>query len=465
MKTRTKYLLFGAVSASALAFYGTPYLRERGPEKLRHMPGRTMDGHYQIEQRCDACHTPFGGVANEACLKCHGADLEAASDSHPESKFADPRNAERVARFDARACATCHREHAPERTSRTGVTVPVDFCGHCHEAIAEERPSHQGRGPATCAQTGCHVFHDNRGLHEDFLKKHLGEPSLLAVAAVLPRAAPGRERRVPDDAPAALADAASSAAWAKSGHARGGVSCSGCHLDEQRVSLDGSASGPEPRHASRAWQRRPGFASCRRCHEGEAQGFDGGKHGMREAAGLPAMTAGSARRPMKAGAADRSLGCASCHDAHAADTRAAAVDACLACHDDAHSRAYKAGPHFKAWERELAGQGPPGSGVSCATCHLPRATRQGTDGARVAVQHDQNANLRPTTKMLRSVCASCHGVGFAIDALADAALVESNFDRRPRVHVDSMEMVGARARARAEKEAKKRAREAEEKAR
>jgi hypothetical protein len=81
---------------------------------------------------------------------------------------------------------------------------------------------------------------------------------------------------------------------------------------------------------------------------------------------------------------------------------------------------------------------------------------------RVVVEHDQNANLRPTTRMIRSVCASCHGVGYAIDALADGALVAENFDREPGVHVGSIDMVAARARARAEKEAKRRARQAQE---
>ena len=41
----------------------------------------------------------------------------------------------------------------------------------------------------------------------------------------------------------------------------------------------------------------------------------------------------------------------------------------------------------------------PQSGVSCATCHLPRI--EGDQG--VWVNHDQNANLRPNETMAREV--------------------------------------------------------------
>ncbi|MGH8566471.1 MAG: hypothetical protein ACREXU_00265 [Gammaproteobacteria bacterium] len=54
--------------------------------------------------------------------------------------------------------------------------------------------------------------------------------------------------------------------------------------------------------------------------------------------------------------------------AHRFDTRHAAVEACLGCHDDTHSRAYRASPHGRLWEAERAGRDAPGSGVSCAAC-------------------------------------------------------------------------------------------------
>jgi hypothetical protein len=61
------------------------------------LPGTTSHGHYQIELACESCHgDPFGGdrVLQEACMNCHGEELKEADDSHPKSKFTDPRNAD-----------------------------------------------------------------------------------------------------------------------------------------------------------------------------------------------------------------------------------------------------------------------------------------------------------------------------------------------------------------------------------
>ena len=63
---------------------------------------------------------------------------------------------------------------------------------------------------------------------------------------------------------------------------------------------------------------------------------------------------------------------------------------------------------------------------------------------RVLVQHNQNANLRPNDKMLRSVCMSCHGLGFSMDALADPEMRRRNFNGRPGRHVTSLEMAEKR---------------------
>jgi formate-dependent nitrite reductase cytochrome c552 subunit len=128
------------------------------------------------------------------------------------------------------------------------------------------------------------------------------------------------------------------------------------------------------------------------------------------------------------------------------------MDACLGCHNDAHSLAYTESSHFELWQNELARRTEPGTGVSCATCHLPRIehTRQGH--SRVLVQHNQNDNLRPNEKMIRSVCLHCHGFGFSLDALADAALIRTNFIGRPSRHVESIDMA---LRRRVETETKK----------
>jgi hypothetical protein len=105
--------------------------------------------------------------------------------------------------------------------------------------------------------------------------------------------------------------------------------------------------------------------------------------------------------------------------------------------------AYADSPHARALEAELAGEAPSGSGVSCATCHLPSVARaSGLHG----VEHDQNDNLRPREKMIRSVCLDCHGLAFAIDALADTHSIENNFARPPAWHVPSVDWALAHAR-------------------
>jgi hypothetical protein len=75
---------------------------------------------------------------------------------------------------------------------------------------------------------------------------------------------------------------------------------------------------------------------------------------------------------------------------------------------------------------------------------LPREIyrREGVD--QVLVQHNQNLNLRPNEKMIRSVCLHCHGLGFSLNALADAALVRRNFAGQPTARVASLEMAEKR---------------------
>jgi hypothetical protein len=48
--------------------------------------------------------------------------------------------------------------------------------------------------------------------------------------------------------------------------------------------------------------------------------------------------------------------------------------------------------------------------------------------------------------MIRQVCLRCHGLGFTIDALADADLIKRNFRGRPNVHIESLRLVKERSR-------------------
>ena len=75
---------------------------------------------------------------------------------------------------------------------------------------------------------------------------------------------------------------------------------------------------------------------------------------------------------------------------------------------------------------------------------MPRTESKTANGVYVHTQHNQNDNLRPNEKMLRSVCMSCHGLGFSIDALADKDLVQRNFIGKPAIHIESIDMAGRR---------------------
>jgi predicted CXXCH cytochrome family protein len=409
-------LFAAALFAAPIVLLGIPF---GGRSQSAFLPGPTSNGHHQIEEKCAACHARWNGATDEGCLRCHGQALRDAEDSHAPAKFDDPGKAAQLAVVDARSCVPCHREHRPEARERGSLTMAAALCARCHAEIGSERPSHRDFGPESCAQAGCHNYHDNRALYRDFLDKHREEPALIADPRVPTGNEPHPTKTLPPvDAPEALgADPAYAQAvtdWSASAHAWSQVGCRACH--EQR------AAGAEPQ-----WRNAVADATCAGCHERERTGWLAGKHGMRVASGLTAMQPSRARSAMKHDAPDGPMGCVSCHGAHRFDRRFAAADACLRCHDDVHSRSYRGSAHELAWIRELSGAAPPGSGVSCATCHLPRSRH----GDEVTADHDQNGNLRPADRMLRGVCLSCHGAGLALGALADPALVRANFPGPP----------------------------------
>ena len=404
------------------------------------LPGDTSDGHYQIESDCTACHTGFSGVLQEACLNCHDDELQSVNDSHPPKKFTDPRNASKLALIDARYCVSCHREHRPSMTHSMGVTLAEDFCVYCHSDIASDRPSHADLAFDTCRL--CHLYHDNTALYEDFLIQHLNEPRILPQARVPQRNLLASYRRTAQHPlvrlSAADQDAPESVEWNQArdwegtSHGNSGVNCMACHARQETAKTGGMSD----------WVDKPDHTACARCHAKETQGFLTGRHGMRQAQGMPAMHTGLARRLMAG--LNKTVNCVACHPAHRFDTREAAVEACLGCHDDEHSKAYKGSAHYQLWRAEMAGQGKPGSGVSCATCHLPRQLADDKDVEHNLVQHNQNLNLRPNQKMVRGVCLYCHGLGYTLNALADRELINSNFTGNPTMHIESLEMAAKR---------------------
>lgn len=406
-----------------------------------YLPGETTHGHHQIEMSCKTCHLPDGGVTDQSCIDCHGADLKKSRDTHPKSKFIDPTKAVLLEKIDASNCLTCHTEHQEDRTHAMGVTVPLDYCIHCHEDVAEDRPSHQDFGFNSCSNAGCHNYHDNTALYENFLKKHHGQPDLLETRVTPLRrlqqwlaedSKAHESKRLTagqSDAPHEWNYPAVAGDWAASAHALAGVNCSECHSDA--ASVDESSKGAE---ASERWLARPDHASCASCHDSEVAGFLKGMHGMKLSVGLTEMTPELARLPMHASAAHKQLNCSACHDPHRPDLQFAAVDACVSCHDDGHTRGYLNSSHFQLWQDEISGTAAAGTGVSCATCHMPR-----DDEGRV--EHNQNSNLQPNEKMIRTTCMNCHGLQFTLDALADPRLKANGYSTSPQGHVESPQMV------------------------
>ncbi|MCB1800322.1 MAG: cytochrome c3 family protein [Gammaproteobacteria bacterium] len=440
------------VVASLAAATALGYTLIASDDKTVFMPGALSPGHHQLAGACDTCHTErFGGgeVLQQACVDCHGKERVKPHDSHPRSKFTDPRNADRLEQINALLCTTCHVEHRPEITGKNGLTQPRDVCFHCHQEVEKNRPSHEGMEFDSCLNSGCHNFHNNRALYTDFLVKHMDAADHAARARV-----PAREfadvldeiveyprDRYPVEAlgkddmdqPVELAVSDEIARdWLETAHAESGVNCSACHQARDEAGEPG------------AWQNKPGIEGCRQCHKIEVERFGKGKHGMRLAAGLSPMTPSMAKLPMHDDSAHAELTCNSCHPGHRFDTAHAAVEACVQCHADEHTLAYEGSPHHTLWQRELSGDGERGSGVSCATCHMPRVDYDVSEWlSRKVVDHNQSASLAPNSKMIRPVCQHCHGLGFAIDALAEQRLIDNNFRDRPAVHVQSIDLARA----------------------
>ena len=422
------------------AYYGYKILY--ADDKTELLIGETTYGHYQIEMSCSTCHTDaFGGgeVIQAACVQCHGAELEAASDSHPRKKFTDPRNADLAEIIDARYCVSCHTEHHQDKTHEMGLTLPKDYCFHCHEDVVEDRESHKDLEYDSCATAGCHNYHDNLALYESFLVKHGTEPVFKAIAELPVRTAERDYRndnpnvvavdRTAIDLSVATVDVSDDVIhqWEGSAHADNGVTCVSCHIDTT---------------VSEAWIEKPNHNQCSTCHEKQVTGFLESKHGMRLAdtnsLPLTAITPKESHLMFKEESFEIQHSCTACHGPHEVNTQTAAVESCLGCHNDEHSVAYLDSPHAKLWEQSITGEIPENTGVSCATCHMPRQhlTRK---KEKVFVEHNQNLTLRPNEKMIRPVCMHCHGLPFVIDALADEALINNNFNGQPAVHIPSVD--------------------------
>lgn len=404
-------------------------------DKSELLIGDATHGHYQIEMACTTCHTDaFGGeeVIQDACTSCHQEELKAAHDSHPKKKFTDPRNADRLEILDARYCVTCHTEHQAEQTHAMGVTIPDDYCYHCHQEVGDERESHKDLAFDSCASAGCHNYHDNRALYERFLVENAGGPWVRAMAKIAGAdsasvTAPHAMSMMKTDVSVAASQFTPEqvAHWDDHRHVQAGVACVACHQSNDQNSAD--------------WLKKPGINECQQCHVQEAKGYQQGKHGMRLAQALSPMTSDQSGLKFHAESSSVEHGCTTCHQAHDFNKQFASVEACLGCHADEHSQSFKQSSHGQLAAMVQSGELPAEQGVTCATCHMPRIEHKVNGEALLAVQHNQNDNLRPNEKMIRPVCMSCHSLAFSIDALADENLIKNNFNAQPAEHVPSID--------------------------
>jgi len=337
-KNRSIWIIWSTLVAIVVIYFG--YTLLEGEDRTVFMPGEMTGGHHQIGIACDACHgesfTDMDAM-QKTCESCHGDQRKKPFDSHPRSKFTDPRNADRLENINALYCVTCHVKHKPELADKTGVTQPVDFCIHCHVDVGENRPSHKGMEFDTCASAGCHNYHNNRSIYTDFLVKHMDEPELLdsrtvpekEYASVLDEIMSYPHDRYPvkkiglKDIDAHIKNQFKTTDkvrhdWMSTAHAKSGANCSACHMPE----IDGQQA---------VWTDRPDHRACAQCHDIEVKHFTQGKHGMRLAEGLSPMSPAMARLPMSEDAVNEELGCNSCHQAHEYKLDTAAVDNLYSC--------------------------------------------------------------------------------------------------------------------------------------
>ncbi len=416
--------------------------------------GEATHGHHQIELACDTCHTDaFGGkeIIHNACLNCHQDELKESQDSHPMKKFNDPRNADLLEVVDARNCVSCHTEHQSEQTHPMGLTLPKDYCFHCHEDVGEERPSHKDLAFDSCASAGCHNYHDNRALYENFLVKHSGKDWTADLAQIAKANAAHHTAERPETAEYSSASKQKQTEradihkdWLMSSHAKANVGCVSCH---------------ESNESPNEWIEKPTLTQCQSCHTEEVKGFTEGKHGMRLSDKLSkelspmssALVQDSATKRFHESTNHKELSCSTCHDPHTVDTRKAAVESCLTCHADDHSQAFESSPHGSLWKSFQAGEIEYENVVTCATCHLPRVEVKGEkapDGSPLfRVEHNQNSVLRPNEKMIRPVCLQCHSLEHSIDSLADEQLIKNNFKGKPSQHIKSVDWALKREKA------------------
>ena len=75
--------------------------------------------------------------------------------------------------------------------------------------------------------------------------------------------------------------------------------------------------------------------------------------------------------------------------------------------------------------------------------NLSHATQVSDVGGEiiVSVNHNQNANLQPNERMVRTTCLNCHGLEYSLNSLADPHVIDHGVQGRPSVQIQSLDWV------------------------
>lgn len=242
------------------------------------------------------------------------------------------------------ACAACH----PDRMASFKRSPHYQFVHDTKQGVSK---------------VGCEACHGPVGIHQ-----RENDPKNISFA-----------KATPADVTAACMRCHQSTMkpehWARTGHARGKVSCTSCHqihVDEPGAPKDGftgaagtiKSAAHVAENAAKKLLKAPEAQLCAKCHASEAAQFRLGSH-----------------HPVPEGV----LQCSDCHDPHpnkAAASKATVLkDKCVACHQE------QAGPFI--YEHDpVAG----GVGDGCMECHKPHGS----------------SNPRILKAFSRGLCLQCH---------------------------------------------------------
>lgn len=394
LKTFTILLLLGLISFLSFAFFSN--------KRTIFLPGLTSNSHHLIESSCNSCHSPFSSIPDNNCNNCHKNQLQ--EDSHSQAKLLK-------AGLKKTNCIDCHHEHTGNLRP---ITSRQDFCFSCHQKVITEKESHKAFTSVSCGTSGCHNYHDNIALNLEVIKKQLAvDPSDLTFQVL------SLDREASNTSLTANVPAGTEvnqeliSEWQSSYHAQASINCMDCHEG-----------------ANKNFLKNPLQNTCVKCHGAEFSGLEKSVHGIRGYLKLSPLVQKMSRLPMKLKDDEhRKLNCFICHDVHTVNTRQAAVESCLKCHNDQHSQQYLKSKHATLFAPEDT-QRPGAQAVSCATCHMPRVEIVVEGKNKVVVDHNNSSNLRPRDKMLK-VCLNCHDLEFSFNSIFDDEMIKNNFVGTP----------------------------------